>query len=712
MFGVAATGFAATKTDANATAATQALYANLAALQSTNATAFGQQFATWQGLNSDGSSWTGDVDRSDIKTVTGVRPAVTGWNLYHYFADYVENPTPPALGRADFRQRVKDDFNRNSIITFHWAMNNLITGGLDHDLTGVGANPSILKRAVTAGDSANTQLKSNLDDFYVMLTQLTQNDGSPIPIIFRPFHEMNATACWWENGDPAEYAAMWQYMVTYLRDTKHAHQLLYAYAPLRADTTVKYLQYWPGDGYVDICGVDKYTADWNAGFQNVWTVASGKGLVAAYTELGCHKGIGDLNPPQPTWWTSNILAAFNDSAHGGANPLWPKCAYMMTWANISINNYFTPYYSGNVYAPDFVNFINDPHMLLQPDLPPMYTTGQQSATVTLSNLSQTYNGSPRPVTVTTAPAGLGHAETYNGSGTVPTNAGSYAVVSTITDPNYTGSASGTLVVAKAAATVTLGSLNQTYDGTPRSASATTAPAGLSVNFTYNGSGTAPSAVGSYAVVGTVNDTNYAGSASGTLVISPGPTTVTFVSESANDGYVLESGKNTGVGGSFNATNAGTSALRTGDDSSNEQYKAIVSFDTSSIPDGATITAVTLRLKRGAVTGQNPFGTHGVCNVDVIGGSGFGGAVALATGDFSATAGATQVAAMGDPGSDGSWSTGALNATGLGIVNKTGHTQLRVYFATANNNDNGADFVGWYSGEAAAGNQPELVVTYQ
>jgi sugar lactone lactonase YvrE len=142
-----------------------------------------------------------------------------------------------------------------------------------------------------------------------------------------------------------------------------------------------------------------------------------------------------------------------------------------------------------------------------------------TATVTLGNLNQTYTGSPLSATASTNPAALSVNFTYNGSATAPTAAGSYAVVATINDPNYTGTASGTLVIAKATAMVTFGNLNQTYIGSPLSATASTNPAGLSVNFTYNGSATAPTAVGSYTVVATINDPNYAGTATGTLVIS-------------------------------------------------------------------------------------------------------------------------------------------------------------------------------------------------
>ena len=69
-----------------------------------------------------------------------------------------------------------------------------------------------------------------------------------------------------------------------------------------------------------------------------------------------------------------------------------------------------------------------------------------SATVTLGNLNRTYSGSPLSPTVTTNPAGL----SVSLSGAPQTNAGTYPVTATVTNPNYTGAASGTFVIAKAA----------------------------------------------------------------------------------------------------------------------------------------------------------------------------------------------------------------------------------------------------------------------
>jgi hypothetical protein len=168
----------------------------------------------------------------------------------------------------------------------------------------------------------------------------------------------------------------------------------------------------------------------------------------------------------------------------------------------------------------------DPGGLWDEDTAIFTVTSKLSATVELSNMTQTYDGTPKPVSVTTDPPDLAVSVTYGGSTTIPTNAGSYAVVATVVDPNYQGSASGTLLIEKATASLSLGNLSQTYDGTPKTASVSTSPSGLTVSVTYNGSTTAPTNAGSYAVVATVVDPNYLGSANDTLNINPRPITVT------------------------------------------------------------------------------------------------------------------------------------------------------------------------------------------
>ena len=174
---------------------------------------------------------------------------------------------------------------------------------------------------------------------------------------------------------------------------------------------------------------------------------------------------------------------------------------------------------------------------------------QATAGITLANLNQTYDGTAKPATVITTPAGLAASITYNGSTTAPVVAGSYVVIGTITDANYSGSATNTLVIGQAAANVVLAGLSQTYDGIAKVATATTVPSGLTVNVTYNGLATAPTNAGSYTVIGTISDANYQGGATNTLVISKGAATITVTNLSQTyDGTAKPAAAETMPGG--------------------------------------------------------------------------------------------------------------------------------------------------------------------
>jgi DNA/RNA endonuclease G (NUC1) len=146
------------------------------------------------------------------------------------------------------------------------------------------------------------------------------------------------------------------------------------------------------------------------------------------------------------------------------------------------------------------------------------TVNKAAANVTIADVNATYDGLAHPATVTTSPAGLNVVLTYDGAAALPVNAGTYAVSATIDDPNYTGTATGTVQIAKATAGIALGGLTATYDGTAHSVTAVTTPAGLLVTLSYNGSETAPVDAGVYPVSAVVVDANYTGDASDMLII--------------------------------------------------------------------------------------------------------------------------------------------------------------------------------------------------
>jgi rhamnogalacturonan endolyase len=152
-----------------------------------------------------------------------------------------------------------------------------------------------------------------------------------------------------------------------------------------------------------------------------------------------------------------------------------------------------------------------------------------SQTITFPNPGAKTYGDPPFALTATASSGLpvsyavvSGPATVSGSTVTLTSAGSVTLrAEQGGNANYLAAPSVdvTLNVAKGAATVTLTNLTQAYDGTPKTPTVTTNPAGLTVDVTYNGSPTAPTLPGSYAVVATIDDPSYTGSANATFVIT-------------------------------------------------------------------------------------------------------------------------------------------------------------------------------------------------
>jgi len=180
----------------------------------------------------------------------------------------------------------------------------------------------------------------------------------------------------------------------------------------------------------------------------------------------------------------------------------------------------------------------------------------------------------------------------------------------------------------------------------------------------------------------------------------------FRSSAAYDGWVLETGENSNKGGKINA---GGTALKLGDNTTNRQFRAILHFNTSSLPDTAIITKVILKIRKQQVVGTNPFNTHGTLWT-AIRKPFFSAKPDLQSTDFQAGASKNGVGSFGKTPVSG-WYSAVLNSTGASFVNLSGTTQFRLYFSKDDDNDSIADFVKFYSGNASVGNRPKLIVKY-
>ncbi len=181
--------------------------------------------------------------------------------------------------------------------------------------------------------------------------------------------------------------------------------------------------------------------------------------------------------------------------------------------------------------------------------------------------------------------------------------------------------------------------------------------------------------------------------------------LTFKSAGAYDGWIIESGENTNQGGSIEKI---SNALFIGDDAKDRQYRSILSFDTNSIPDNVTITSAQVKIREQGHVGTNPLSTHGNLLLELRSGT-FSNNVTLVAGDFSAIAniGSTQDKFSG---AGGDWYIADLSSINLGLVNKYGVTQFRLLFSKDDNDDMGADYARFFSGNSPS-DQPQLIVTY-
>jgi hypothetical protein len=168
---------------------------------------------------------------------------------------------------------------------------------------------------------------------------------------------------------------------------------------------------------------------------------------------------------------------------------------------------------------------------------------------------------------------------------------------------------------------------------------------------------------------------------------------------------LEKTETAGSGGHLDYA---AGSFRVGDDALNRQYRAILSFDTSALPDTAIIYSAILKIKGAGLVGSDPFGTHGALLVDIRTGA-FMSNPALQFTDFAGLATQSNLMSFNRIPVN-SWNNALPLSASFGRFNRTGLTQFRLRFAKEDNDDLGADYRVFYSGDSAY--KPALWLTYR
>lgn len=148
------------------------------------------------------------------------------------------------------------------------------------------------------GTPLRKKWEAQVDEVAKFLKQLQDAD---VPVVWRPYHEMNGNWFWWggrigENGTADIYRLIYDRYVNH----HHLHNLIWVWSMDRpSEPYRKYTNYYPGDGYLDMLALDVYGSDFKQEYyEDLLALSNGKPIV-----------LGEVGPPpslevlekQPKW---------------------------------------------------------------------------------------------------------------------------------------------------------------------------------------------------------------------------------------------------------------------------------------------------------------------------------------------------------------------------------------------------------------------------
>ncbi|BFP41481.1 glycosyl hydrolase [Flavobacteriaceae bacterium GF1] len=306
--------------------------------------AFGHQDATAYGM---GWKNDGSIYKSDVAEVSGDFPGIYGFEIGHIELGHQQN-----LDSVNFdlmTKLIQKAHKTGGIVTISWHPNNPVTKKSAWD-------PSPAVSEILEGGILHPKYQAWIARVADFMNGLKTKKGKPIPIVFRPFHEMNGSWFWWGHGNctPEEFQLLWQQTYALLTNTYKVHNLLYCYSSDAVKNREEYLRFYPGDAYVDILGMDLYHKESTAAYEELLqenlsllaTIGKEKGKPYAMTEGGLNRVTVE------NWWTDVLDKNIADKG----------IAWALFWRNAWPNHYFGPF-KGQKSSENFKKFKALDHVL-------------------------------------------------------------------------------------------------------------------------------------------------------------------------------------------------------------------------------------------------------------------------------------------------------------------------------------------------------------
>lgn len=305
-----------------------------------------------------GYSWWYEKDRSDTKEATGDYPAVAGFELGH-----LELGAGRSLDSVSFEQiteQIKMHYKRGGVITISWHPNNPLTMQTKDSLSkwphgsAWDVSSKDVVSSILPGGRNNELFNTWLEKLAAFFSGLKDEKGVPIPVIFRPFHEHSGSFFWWGTGlcTDQEYSSLWRYTVSFLRDKKNIHNIIYAYNTDRVTSLDQYLKGYPGDDIIDMLSIDMYDrgkqfdGELDAALNFVTHEAISRNKLTALSETGERRGMNN-------WWSTVILPIVSKYPVG----------YVLTWRDTYDPGHPNSQSPLTPYPADFKLFYDSPRTL-------------------------------------------------------------------------------------------------------------------------------------------------------------------------------------------------------------------------------------------------------------------------------------------------------------------------------------------------------------
>lgn len=253
-----------------------------------------------------GLGWEYIPGKSVVQDAVGEYPAMYGWELGDLELGAIFNLDSVPFNKM--KNFIKEGYEKGGVITISWHANNPVTGKNAWDISGNAV------AAIIPGGSKHEMYKVWLDRVANFMLDLKGQRGEYIPVIFRPFHELTGNWFWWCQNvcTPEQYKKLWQFTFDYLTNAKQVHHLLWAYNPEKFESEAQFMQYYPGDDFVDVMSFDFYQygdPSTNTDFEQTLDKRLGilTSVARKHQKLPAFAETGFMNIPYAEWFTKKLM---------------------------------------------------------------------------------------------------------------------------------------------------------------------------------------------------------------------------------------------------------------------------------------------------------------------------------------------------------------------------------------------------------------------